>query len=216
MIPKKESNVVEFKQNLDDSVIETLVAFSNAKGGVVYVGVTDKGSVCGVTLGKETIPKLLNKIKHITFPAIMPNADVLEIEGKRVLVLSVDDYPLKPVSIQGIYYKRVDASDHKLSSEEIANMNLQTMNASWDMFTNSFHSMDDISMEKVQKSMDLLRKNSMTIDESILPFMEKYNLLREGKTTNAAYLLYKHDHSDFTTIELGRFQDEITIKDSAS
>jgi len=145
----------------------------------------------------------------------MPNADVLEIEGKRVLVLSVDDYPLKPVSIQGIYYKRVDASDHKLSSEEIANMNLQTMNASWDMFTNSFHSMDDISMEKVQKCMDLLRKNGMTIDGSILPFMEKYNLLREGKTTNAAYLLYKHDHSDFTTIELGRFQDEITIKDSA-
>ena len=45
----------EFKTSFKEDVIETLVAFSNAKGGAVYVGISDKGDVSGVNLGKETI-----------------------------------------------------------------------------------------------------------------------------------------------------------------
>jgi len=51
-LPKKESAKVEFKSTFNEEAIESLVAFSNAKGGTVYVGVSDKGKVQGVTVGE--------------------------------------------------------------------------------------------------------------------------------------------------------------------
>ena len=37
-IPTNESETVEFKQSFQSEVIETLVAFANAKGGSVFIG----------------------------------------------------------------------------------------------------------------------------------------------------------------------------------
>jgi ATP-dependent DNA helicase RecG len=40
-LPTNESETVEFKQSFQAEVIETLVAFANAKGGSVYIGLQD-------------------------------------------------------------------------------------------------------------------------------------------------------------------------------
>ncbi len=69
-------------------------------------------------------------------------------------------------------------------------------------------------MEKVQESIDIMVRNHLTIVENPLAFLVKYNLIRESKLTNAAYLLFKKTESVDTAIELGRFQTEIIIKDS--
>jgi ATP-dependent DNA helicase RecG len=45
----------EFKTSFKEDAIETLVAFSNAKGGAVYIGISDKGYISGVIIGKETL-----------------------------------------------------------------------------------------------------------------------------------------------------------------
>jgi len=50
-----ESLTVEFKSSFGRETIESLVAFSNARGGTVLVGVADDGSVRGTTLGRETL-----------------------------------------------------------------------------------------------------------------------------------------------------------------
>ena len=47
MLPTKEDIRTEFKQSFTDDVIVSLVAFVNAKGGDVYVGMCDDGTVCG-------------------------------------------------------------------------------------------------------------------------------------------------------------------------
>ena len=43
MIPLKEDLHTEFKTSFNEEVIVTLVAFANAKGSKVYVGVNDGG-----------------------------------------------------------------------------------------------------------------------------------------------------------------------------
>ena len=48
ILPTSESEKVEFKTSFNEDVIETLMAFSNAKGGIVYVGVADSGDLKGV------------------------------------------------------------------------------------------------------------------------------------------------------------------------
>ena len=67
-----ESQTLEFKTSFDKASIEPLVAFANTQGGTVLVGVTDAGSVQGVTLGKETLNEWLGQIKSATSPALIP------------------------------------------------------------------------------------------------------------------------------------------------
>jgi ATP-dependent DNA helicase RecG len=50
-----ESETLEFKSSFDRETIETLVALANTSGGIILVGVADKGSITGVTTGKETL-----------------------------------------------------------------------------------------------------------------------------------------------------------------
>jgi hypothetical protein len=52
-----ENETSEFKTNFSDEVIVSLVAFSNAKGGKVYIGVDDNATIKGVQLGKESVAK---------------------------------------------------------------------------------------------------------------------------------------------------------------
>ena len=213
--PKKESAIVEFKASFNEDVIETLVAFANTKGGTVYVGVSDKGKVQGITIGKESIQNWINEIKNKTSPQIVPDAEILIQEDKTILALFVSEYPIKPVLLRGKFFKRAGNSNHLLNTDEIANEHLKTINSSWDMYPDLIHSLDDISLNKVQKSIKILKNNGITINESAASFLSKYDLLRDGRLTNAAYLMFKNKDSVITTIELGRFQDQITIKDTA-
>jgi ATP-dependent DNA helicase RecG len=114
----KENQYIEFKSRFNDEVIETLTAFANTKrGGKVLVGVQDDGTtVTDFTIGKETVQKCLNEIKNKTQPAIMPSAEVVDYHGKSVIEFFVPEFPVKPVSFKGKYFRRVQNSNHQLSA----------------------------------------------------------------------------------------------------
>ena len=214
-LPEIESQTVEFKTSFSDEVIISLVAFSNAIGGSVFVGVADNGEVKGVSIGKETIANWITEIRNKTAPIIIPHIETLEIKDKTIVIFKVFEYPIKPVSIKGRYYKRTKNTNQLLTTTEVVNLHLQSINSSWDAYPDPLHTLEDISLEKVQAAIERMRENDLTITESPLSFLLKFNLLRDDRPTNAAYLLFKNNHSFLTTIELGRFQDNISIKDSA-
>jgi len=157
----------------------------------------------------------VNEVKNKTAPQIIPDVEIYTVNNKTVFALFAMEYPIKPVSTRGRYYKRIGNSNHLLSVSEVVDMHLQTVNSSWDSYPDPTHSIDDISFEKVQVSIDTMRRNQLSITENPLSFLLKNNLIKENKITNAAYLLFKKKDSIITTIELGRFQNEIVIKDSA-
>jgi ATP-dependent DNA helicase RecG len=211
-----ENQHIEYKSSFNEDVIETLVAFANTKGGKIYVGVDDNGKpVKNFTLGKESIQNWVNEIKTKTQPSIIPDAEIIDYKGFEIAEFRIQEYPIKPVACRGKYFKRVKNSNHLLSVTEVVNLHLQTLNASWDAYPDPVHSLDEISLEKVQAAIEVMKSNGLTINETPIAFLQKYDLLRDGKLTNAAYLLFKKNDSFLTTIELGRFQDAITIKDTA-
>lgn len=214
MIPAIETDRVEFKTAFNEVVIETLVAFSNSKGGTVYIGVDDNAQIKGVNIAKESLAQWTNEVKNKTVPQIIPDIETIVIDEKTVVLMTAGEYPVKPVCTRGRYFKRVGNANHLLAVSEVVDMHLQSLNSSWDAFPDPIHSMDDISLEKVQQAIELMIENSLTITEKPLAFLSKYNLLRENKLASAAYLLFKINDSVDTTIELGRFQTEIIIKDA--
>ena len=66
LIARGESETVEFKESFDDEAIETVVAFANARGGGLLIGVTDAGIVKGTMTGKESIRDWANRISQAT------------------------------------------------------------------------------------------------------------------------------------------------------
>ncbi|MDP4269937.1 MAG: putative DNA binding domain-containing protein, partial [Bacteroidota bacterium] len=174
IIPVSESEQMEFKTSFNDEVIVSLVAFSNAKGGVVYVGVQDSGEVRGVRLGKETIQGWVNEVKNKTAPVIIPDLEIITVDDKLIVSLSVNEYPVKPVSTKGRYYKRVGNSNHLLTVSEVVDMHLQSINSSWDAYPDPLHSIDDISLEKVQAAIEVMKQNGLSITENPLSFLQKY------------------------------------------
>ena len=114
MITNGESESVEFKTTFARETIETLVAFANTDGGTVLIGVADDGSVRGTTIGKETLNDWLGQIKSATSPSIIPDIDAVQIDGKWVVIIHINEYPVKPVNTKGRYYKRLASSNHQL------------------------------------------------------------------------------------------------------
>jgi len=104
----KENQHIEFKSKFNEDVIETLVAFANSKGGRVFVGLDDSGSpVKNFTIAKETVQQWINEIKTKTQPQLIADGEIIEIEGKEIVELSIQEYPIKPVATCGKYYKRI-------------------------------------------------------------------------------------------------------------
>jgi ATP-dependent DNA helicase RecG len=217
-LPQKESVTVEFKSTFNEETIESLVAFSNAKGGTIYVGLSDKGKVQGVTVGKETIPNWVNEIKLKTTPQIIADADVITIDKKTVVALFAPEYPIKPVSIRGRYYKRTGNSNHLLSVDEIANEHLKTINSSWDFFIDKNHSEADLSKEKIAKFIKRIKQNDGILQAGLSnnDILAKMEILRNGKITFGACILFAKDYCTISDVQVGRFKSDITIIDSVS
>ena len=76
-----ENQHIEFKSSFNETVIETLCAFVNAKGGTVYVGLDDNGDpVSNFSIGKETIQHWINEIKNKTQPSIIADIEPVTIQ----------------------------------------------------------------------------------------------------------------------------------------
>ena len=171
-----ESQTVEFKTSFNNEVIESLVAFANAQGGTVYVGVSDAGKVVGVDISKESVVQWINEIKTKTLPMQLPDVERFEIGGESIIALSITEYPIKPVSTKGKYYKRVGNSNQLLMVSEVSDMYLRSINTSWDACIDPQHTLNDLDLIKVQHSIEWLKKEGITIDEDPVSFLIKKGL----------------------------------------
>ena len=211
-----ESERIEFKLSFGQDTIETLAAFANAKGGVVLVGVSDNKEIKGVDISAESINKWINEIKLKTAPQLVPDVGTINFQQKTVVYFGIAEYPVKPIACQGRYYKRVANTNHTLSVQDVINLHLQSVNSSWDFYIRPKKTITDISLEKVNKQIEIINKRKLVPIENPLTFLRKHSLIDGEKITNACWLLFLPEQDFTTTIELGHFASETVIKDSVT
>ncbi|WP_164124322.1 ATP-binding protein [Sphingobacterium luzhongxinii] len=94
---------------------------------------------------------------------------------------------------------------------------LKTINTSWDFYIDPNHSLDDISVDKVNRFIHRLeQRTDNKIPYTPIDFLTKMEMLREGKLTFGAYLLFATDYCLISDVQVGRFKSNITIIDSIS
>ena len=219
LIKTGESNTVELKEKFDEQTIESAVAFANTKGGIIFIGVSDKNNIKGIKVGKETLNQWANQISQSTDPRIIPELEKIKVDGKTVIAVKIKENPIKPISKKGRCLKRVDSSNRAMSAQEVAQMHLHSTGMSWDKYPAKHAKLSDIDIEKVkryiQKAKETGRKK-IGDDEEPMQVLEKMNLITEGQPTWAAILLFSRQTNKFISqaaIHCGRFKEKNIVID---
>jgi ATP-dependent DNA helicase RecG len=191
LISAGESEKVEFKQGFNDEVIESIVAFANTSGGSVFIGVSDTGKITGASIGKETLQNWTNEIKNKTSPAQVVDITDHEIDGKVICQIRANEFPVKPVSFKGRYFKRVKNSNHQLSVHEISEIHLQSLQLSWDSYPYPNATVDDLDFDKVRLFITKVNNSGRFIlPEKVEDALNKLRLIVDDVPVNAAMLLF--------------------------
>ena len=72
--------------------------FCRIKSNVI--GISDKGNIDGIAIGKQTIERLTNSIVDNLDPKIYPEIKVLAIDKKEIILIEVKESSDKPHLLQ--------------------------------------------------------------------------------------------------------------------
>lgn len=188
-----EDETREFKESLGqlDKGLKSITAMLNRHGkATVYFGVSDNGDICGLSIGKDTLMDIRNKIRDKIEPRIY--ADIVSLsdeEGKTYIKVSANGADI-PYSYDGRYYIRNVSSDEQASNDILRKM-LSTSDS-------------DIIRQKTSPKQELTFKSFFALLAGVgkhpsdtEEFYGNYGMLtREGKFNINAYLL--SDNNDIS------------------
>ena len=196
-ITQGENATTEFKENFDQEAIETAAAFANTDGGIILIGVSDKRELRGITIGKETLRDISNRISQATEPRVTPDIQSVAVKGKSVLLIHITESRIKPVSVKGRCYKRVGNSNRVMSPQEIAQMHLDATGQTWDQLPVTRAGIDDIDGKKVEWYLtrrETVRNVSKPQDMNMAAFLKNIKGLGDDGTPTHAGLLFFSKH----------------------
>ncbi|MEP1307668.1 MAG: RNA-binding domain-containing protein, partial [Balneola sp.] len=109
-----ETDRIEYKQTLTDDLEKEVVAFLNASGGKLYIGLKDDGTVLGLSDADGLALKIKDRLKNNISPGIMGLFTITneEREEHQILVISIASGTEKPyyirkygMSVRGCYHR---------------------------------------------------------------------------------------------------------------
>ena len=206
-IAQGENNTTEFKERFEQEAIESAVAFANTKGGTILIGVSDNREIRGITIGKETLRDVANRISQAIEPRILPDIQAIVLDGKSVLLIQISECRIKPVSVRGKCYKRVGDSNRVMSPQEITQLYLKSVGQTWDQLSVVSAKSNDIDEQKIQWYLtrrESIRNVTQPQDLSLTDLLRNINCISEEETPTHAGILFfgKHPQKFFQNAQL--------------
>ena len=208
-----ETQDIENKESFGDRALRTLCAFANTKGGILYIGISDKGEVKGIKLDNEAIKNISDKIASLL--GIHPDIEIEEREGEKIIKISVKP-SLIPISFNGRYYERVGNTTREMNPERLKEFLLKGTN--WDGLINEevdFNEIDENTVRlfiKIARSRDRLKIFDENVD--IRTIFEHLKLSVKGELTNASIILFGKDPQKYfinAVLRIVRLKNQTTI-----
>lgn len=210
----REGETLELKRAWTDRALEDLAAFANTRGGTLMIGIADDGQVMGTRANDQELQRLANLITSRL--GITPSIRVEEMEGKAVIVIRVE--PMRGlVPYGGRYLRRVGSTNRDFTQEELARHLLERSGLNWDGLSSDW-TLEDVDPSALRHFARLARPRLPWVDPADPEhLLQNLQMLREGRLTNAAVLLFgKHPQRRFPTarIRIGLFRGSDEILDS--
>jgi ATP-dependent DNA helicase RecG len=215
LINEGESKTIEFKEKFDRKAMETAGALANSSGGLILVGINRHGKAVGTTTSKETEKDWANRISHVSEPTLIPDVQTIEIEKKMVVILSIKEFPQKPVSIHGRFYRRVGASNRVMTPSEISEMHMYSMGMTWDATVHPHDNLEDIELQKVKEYVKRTKETGRRKfqNDKTTVLLNKLDLTLGRKPTWAAAIAFGKIPPIQAKVKCGKIRGTSTIID---
>lgn len=214
-IDEGENTKVEFKESMTDAAYKTIASFANTEGGTLLCGISDDGDSIGADCSDETMRDIIDKI--INTMGIHPSVNSVENKGVKILKIEVEKSS-RPISYRGKYYKRVGNTTREMQGEELIFFFQQWSN--WDTITEDYN-INEIDDETVKKFVKMAINNGRVgpaiNKENISEILERFKLIKDGKLTNAAVMLFGKDPQKYffnAIIQVVRCKDGNILRDT--
>ncbi|MEK6572260.1 MAG: RNA-binding domain-containing protein, partial [Bacteroidota bacterium] len=113
ILQEGEGYRIEFKES-PNSIDKELVAFANASGGRVFLGITDDGRLKSIAIDN----KLRSQVQDIANNC-QPPIGIGTEEFKNIFIVNVKEGDDKPYKCSSGFYLRVGPNSQKLNRDEI-------------------------------------------------------------------------------------------------
>lgn len=115
IIASGEGYKTEFKQSAGSDLTKEIVAFANASGGRIFIGVADNGSVPGIVITNKVRSELESMAQSCD-----PKVEIsLNEFDNKVIILNVPEGKNKPYRTTGGFYLRSGPSSIKMTTDQI-------------------------------------------------------------------------------------------------
>jgi ATP-dependent DNA helicase RecG len=209
-----ESQNIEYKQSLSEKheAAIALAAFATSEGGEVHFGIAPNGRRVGVLLGKVTLEELANYIKQNTDPPIFPSIKVEGDETSAVVIVRVEESPIKPVWAFGRPYKRVGRTNQGLSREETQRLSDYTRGFTWDALPCPHLGIQHLDRMHIDT---YLRRSGQEIGKTTETVLDTLDLRSGDLLLNGAALLFAADPQRWivgSVVQCARFQGQTSVR----
>lgn len=190
-----ECETIELKEELNKNIKKEIIAFANSKGGTIYIGISDEGSIIGLKDIKRDIESLSGMIREgiVGDLTIYTDIEIKEIDNKEIIELHITSAPEKPYYLadkglkpSGVYIRH-GSSSIQATDEIIRKMLVESSKRNFE---------EEVSKEQkltFNYAEEVFKKKSIKFSK------EKYKSLKmitDNKFNNLALLL--SDQNPFT------------------
>lgn len=160
---KQESDKLEFKREVNDSLVKEVIAFCNSSGGTIIIGYNDNGSICGLEDARCDLDKISNKLHDSIEPDVsfLVAPRIENEDGKDIIIIEVLQGTSKPYYIkskgmtpEGVYV-RVGATSQPSTRDSIKDMLIDSSGVTFEKNLSINQDLTFLYTERVFKEKDI-------------------------------------------------------------
>ena len=213
ILQEREGYRIEFKERLAN-LDKEMVAFANASGGRIFLGINDDGEIIGTAVDN----KIKSQIQDIANNCDPPIKIKLE-EYKNILVIDVREGADKPYRCASGFYTRTGPNSQKLSRDQIVNFIQAEGKVRFDELMKRDFTTRNMDAEKMKRFLAMSGISSV-LDKPLLYKNLGIGELQEGKVlfNNLAVLFFAKNLSEIyyhtvVTCALYKGKEKSTVLD---
>ncbi|MBR1933299.1 MAG: putative DNA binding domain-containing protein [Prevotella sp.] len=216
LIAKGETQTLELKKSTGElkDAMHTACAFLNSDGGWLIFGVTpDSLHIVGQQVSDNTRREIAQALASLE-PAVDVRAEYIDVPdskaGNQLVAIHFDGCKDRhvPYTCNGRPYYKVESTT-RLMPREMYDERLRDSNPSkfaWDAQVAEGVTAKDLSEERIRNAVRggvrSGRINASAEDDTVEMLLDKFKLLRDGKITNAAVVLFGKQLYDYPQLML--------------
>ncbi len=192
-----ENQNIEWKVSWKDEYLGWICGFANAKGGKVFIGIEDDGTITGIKNYERLMEDIPNKIQsHL---GIICDVNLQEKDEKYYIEIAIAPQAVG-ISYKGEYHYRTGSTKQILRGQALNDFLLRKSGKSWDDVSEIGTSIADIDEESVKFFITGAVKSNrlpFIVGENIYSILGNLRLTKDNFLKRAAILLFGSNPRDF-------------------